>query len=178
MAKPMSMRKFAKLVGTSHTAISNAVKAGRLVRAVVLGPDGKVAGIDPEIGTFEWGENSPSPVSQKTKDLNDEDLPLPAGLSYADARAVRENYQARLAKLLYEEKMGRLVDSETVERQAFEMGRLVRQAVMTVPDRYGHELAAETDVNRFTDKLTRALAEALEQASNERPDAGTPDPAA
>jgi hypothetical protein len=177
MAKLISLRKFAKVVGVSHTAVGNAIKAGRLVRAVVLGADGKVSGIDPELGVEEWSENSPSPVSQKTKDLNDEDLPLPAGLSYADARAVRENYQARLAKLLYEEKMGRLVDSETVEKQAFEAGRLVRQAVLTVPDRYGHELAAETEVNRFVERLTKALVEALEQAAHGN-DPGTTDPTA
>ena len=73
--------------------------------------------------------------------------------------------------------MGRLVDSETVEKQAFEAGRLVRQAVLTVPDRYGHELAAETEVNRFVERLTKALVEALEQAAHGN-DPGTTDPTA
>lgn len=176
--KPISMSAFSKLVGVSVQAVSKAAKSGRLVRSVILDAEGKVKGIDPELGLEEWGENSPGIVSPKTKALNDEDLPLPSGLSYADARAVREVYQARLAKLLYEEKMGRLVDAENAEKEFFELGRTVRNTILTVPDRYGHELAAETDVNRFTEKLTRVLIEALEQAANERSLDRTTDPTA
>lgn len=168
MPKAVSIRKFSTLVGVSHTAVNKAIKSGRLIRSVVIGKNGDVVGVDPETGVQEWAENSPDQVSTATKALNDENLPLPAGLSYADARAVRENYQARLAKLLYEEKMGRLVDSEHAEKEFFELGRIVRNSILTVPDRYGHELAAETDVNRFTEKLTKVLIEALEQAANER----------
>jgi hypothetical protein len=168
MGKLLSVNAFSKLVDVSHTAVAKAIKSGRLLRSVVLKDDGSIKGIDPELGLEEWSENSPGVVSPKTKALNDEDLPLPSGLSYADARAVREVYQARLAKLLYEEKMGRLVDAENAEKEFFELGRTVRNSVLTVPDRYGHELAAETDVNRFTEKLTRVLIESLEQAANER----------
>lgn len=168
MANQVTLRAFAKLVGVSAPAISQAIQRGRLTHSVTFDESGKVKSIDADLGLEEWAENTPGAVSKKTKDLNDADLPLPAGLSYADARAVRENYQARLAKLLYEEKMGRLVDSKTVEEQAGEMARLLRQAILNVPLKFGHELAAETDVNRHTEKHTKALVEALEQVANER----------
>jgi hypothetical protein len=166
--KPISMSAFSKLVGVSVQAVSKAAKSGRLVRSVILDAEGKVKGIDPDLGLEEWGENSPGIVSPKTKALNDEDLPLPAGLSYADARAVREVYQARLAKLLYEEKMGRLVDSKMVEEQAGEVARLLRQSILNVPLKYAHELFAAPDVNAHTEIHTKALIEALEQVANDR----------
>jgi hypothetical protein len=168
MPKAISIRKFSTLVGVSHTAVNKAIKSGRLLRSVVVGPTGEVVGVDPETGVQEWAENSPDVVSTSTKALNDEDLPLPAGLSYADARAVREVYQARLAKLLYEEKMGRLVDSKMVEEQAGDMARLLRQAILNVPLKYAHELFAAPDVNAHTEIHTKALIEALEQVANER----------
>lgn len=171
----LSIRAFAQVIGVDHKAIIAAIKTGRLVNGVICNADGKVIGIDEEVGREDWEMNNPRPVNSKVKELNDQDLPLPAGLSYADARAVRENYQARLSKLAYEERMGRLVDSETVRRQAFELGRLLRSAVLVIPDRISHELAAEGDSNKVHLKLSQALIEALEQVAND-PSAGSDTP--
>lgn len=172
----LSIRSFAQIIGVDHKAIIAAIKTGRLTNGVVRDSNGKVIGIEEDLGREDWEMNNPRPVTSKVKELNDQDLPLPAGLSYADARAVRENYQARLSKLAYEERMGRLIDSETVRRQAFELGRLLRSAVLVIPDRISHELAAESESNKVHLKLSQALIEALEQVAND-PKAGsnTPD---
>lgn len=156
------------MVGVSNTAISKAINTGRLVDSLVFDPvTQEVLGIDPETGVEEWERNNPRTVSKKVAKLNAKDIPLPQGISYADARAVRENYQARLAKLNYEEKLGRLVEAEQVKKQAFDLARTLRNSLLVVPDRISHELAAETDSNRVHLKLTQAIIEVLEQVSSD-----------
>lgn len=68
------------------------------------------------------------------------------GPSFAQSRAVREAYQARLAKLEYEERSGKLVDAAEVKVRAFKMARSARDALMTLPDRMAPILASSTDV--------------------------------
>lgn len=68
------------------------------------------------------------------------------GPTFAQSRAVREAYQARLAKLEYEERSGKLVDAAEVKVRAFKMARSARDALMTLPDRMAPILASSTDV--------------------------------
>lgn len=164
----ISVRKFAQLVGVSHVAILRAVRAGRLVESVEFGPDGGVKGIDPDKGREEWAMNSPTPVSKSVAAKNQPGQALPgAGAmpSYAQARAVRENYQARIAKLIYEEKIGKLIEADGVKVKAFETARIVRDFVLNIPNRISAELASETDPIRVHTLLTKELTSALDELS-------------
>ena len=58
--------------------------------------------------------------------------------------------------------MGRLVDSKRVEDGAFRLGRRVRDALLSVPDRVAPLLAAEMDVRKIDALLRRELTLALE----------------
>ena len=70
---------------------------------------------------------------------------------------------ARLAKLEFEERSGKLVDADGVRAQFFALGRRAQQNVLGVPDRLSPILAGESDaaeIHRLlTEELTRALAE-------------------
>jgi hypothetical protein len=82
--------------------------------------------------------------------------------TYAQSRAVREAYQARLARLEYEEKTGKLIPVEQVKVQAFNVGRRVRDALLSLPDRVCNDLAAETDPLRINLRLTTEIRIILE----------------
>lgn len=77
------------------------------------------------------------------------------------SRAKREHYQAKLARIEYEQKAGRLVDAETVAKEAFELARTVRDAILAIPDRLAAILAAERTERRTHDLLTKELIQAL-----------------
>lgn len=83
--------------------------------------------------------------------------------SYAASRAAREAYLARLAKLDFEERSGKLVDADQVRTQLFALGRRARDTLLGVPDRLAPILAGETDqavVHRLlTEEIERGLAE-------------------
>src|SRR5207237_3332293 len=55
--------------------------------------------------------------------------------SYAASRAAREAYLARLAKLDFEERSGKLVDADQVRAQIYGLGRRLRDAFLSMPDR-------------------------------------------
>lgn len=80
---------------------------------------------------------------------------------YNKSRALREHYAAQSAKLDYEKEAGTLVLAEQVRVEAFRIARLLRDAIMAVPDRIDAELAAETNARkinlRMKDELIKAL---------------------
>ena len=81
------------------------------------------------------------------------------GPSLAQSKAIREAYLARLAKLEYEEKTGKLVNAEDVKARAFKMAREARDAMLTLPDRLAPILASLTDVQ----EIHRVMREDIER---------------
>ena len=81
--------------------------------------------------------------------------------SFAEAQAEKERYKAKLAKLEYEHKIGQLVDRESVEREAFRVARVVRDAMLSIPDRLAALVTAETDQAKNHAILTKEIMAAL-----------------
>jgi hypothetical protein len=86
-------------------------------------------------------------------------------LSYANARAAREIYEAKLKKIEWEEKLGTLVNRRAVEVAAFNRFRVLRDAVLNVPTRMAAQLAAETDAATVHEMLETELRITLEEFS-------------
>jgi hypothetical protein len=125
----ISLRAYAKHRGVSHTAVEKAVKQGRIRTT----PDGK---IDPEQADRDWNRNS-SPVNAPARAPKAAPAaePLVSGPSYAQSRAVREAYEARLAKLTYEERVKKLINADEVRIAAYNFARMMRDRLLNVPDR-------------------------------------------
>lgn len=132
----VSIRAYAKHRGVSHTAVEKAVKQGR-IRTV----DGK---IDVEQADREWNRNS-SPVNkpEPTPRAAASAEPLVAGPSFAQSRAVREAYEARLAKLTWEERIKKLINADEVRVSAYNLSRMIRDRILNVPDRVVGAVLAE-----------------------------------
>lgn len=81
--------------------------------------------------------------------------------TYAESRAIREAYQARLARLDYEERSGKLVNADQVKADAFKAGRTVRDALLNISGRIAHQLASETDPARISARIDAEIREAL-----------------
>jgi hypothetical protein len=85
-----------------------------------------------------------------------------SGLSFHEARTVKERYKAALLKIEFDEKMGALVDAEKVKLTAYNTARQVRDALLNIPTRISAILAAESDQNRVAEILTGEIRQALE----------------
>lgn len=87
------------------------------------------------------------------------------------AKAVRESFNAKLARLNYEQKLKELIKVEVVEKKLFELALQVRDAILTVPNKISPELASMTDekkINAFLDKTLRECLTTLSEGEFEK----------
>ena len=88
------------------------------------------------------------------------------GVDYHKARAVRETYSARLAKLEFEERTAKLISKDEVDIKYFQLARQLRDRMQQIPRKVAPEIVAlvvaDPDVRGVTDILDVAIREALE----------------
>lgn len=100
-------------------------------------------------------------LRQQVAGLPDDEIP-----ELNESRARREHYQAELAKLEVDLKRKELVPAVDVQREAFALGRSVREALANLADRLSYQLAGETDPARIHVVLTDEHRAALVELSN------------
>jgi hypothetical protein len=81
-----------------------------------------------------------SELRQRIEALPDDAIP-----DLNESRARREHYQAELSKLQVALQRKELVPADEVKKQAFQIGRSVREALSNLADRLSHQLAGEID---------------------------------
>ena len=169
----VSLRGYAKHRGVSLRAVQKAIQSGRIAPTA----SGK---IDIEVADGQWQRNTgPRPTTRTpprhaTTNIarHAPEPPLKAetfgqpSLDYSRARAVRENYLARLTKIEFDEKSGNLVSKQEVEVAAFNRYRTFRDNMLNIPDRLAAVLAAEVDPASVHEMLTGEIRRALQESSN------------
>jgi hypothetical protein len=141
----ISLRAYAKHRGVTLKAVQKAIESGR----ILPNADGK---IDPERADADWARNTGPKVRRTSGPAApappraEQARPEPAsggGLDYAMARAIIANYEARLVKLDYEERIKKLVKADEVSIAAFNLFRMFRDRLLNMPDRVVGALLAE-----------------------------------
>ena len=174
----MSLRAYARHRGVALSAVQKAIASGRIHPE----PDGS---IDPIKADAQWDRHTrtaqpttprvttarPPPVAQHASQPA---APPPQpqasddarGVDYHKARAVRETYSARLAKLEFEERTGKLISKDEVDIKYFQLARQLRDRMQQIPRKVAPEIVAlvvaDPDVRGVTDILDVAIREALE----------------
>lgn len=169
----VTQAEFARIKGVTHGAIQDAIKRGRLSSASFqLSPNGSKRLMILDVANREWASRKRIPRKeqlaneQAIRDKTQGELD-----GHVSARSKKDEYDAKLKQLDYEQRAGILVKIEDVRVEAFSLARMVRDNVLNIPDRISHELAAELDPHKIHIMLTRALNEALDQlAGIDRPD--------
>ena len=174
----MSLRAYARHRGVALSAVQKAIASGRIHPE----PDGS---IDPIKADAQWDRHTrtaqpttprvtttrPPPVTQHASQPAPPP-PMPQasddarGVDYHKARAVRETYSARLAKLEFEERTGKLISKDEVDIKYFQLARQLRDRMQQIPRKVAPEIVAlvvaDPDVRGVTDILDVAIREALE----------------
>lgn len=81
---------------------------------------------------------------------------------FIESQARREMFKANLTELEYLEQVGKLIPAEQVDREWFELARLVRDTMLNIPARIADQLAHETDQRKVQDMLEAEIYQALE----------------
>ena len=153
--------------------VAKAVHSGRIETK----RDGRIHLVHAETAKKQWGLNTNKKMSdlanmKKTKKekVEDNDPAYEAykvqkyeGFTTADADRKDKFYKAKLSELKFKEQSGQLVDSEEIKKEAFEVGRKLRDTLMSMPARLSHELAVETDPHMVEVLLTREIIKALDK---------------
>lgn len=169
----MNQVEYARHRGVSKVAVHKAIKSGRISKAVKDGkidseaadalwvhntdqskPLNSVTGTPklrkaspdappmPAAGGREAAEEAPAAADAGANGAQQ----VPGGgPSYVAARAFRESYLARLARLEFEEKSGKLIDADQVRVAAFNAARRARDMVLSLADRIAPLVAGEPD---------------------------------
>lgn len=176
MGDPISQRAYARHRGVTHRAVQKAIAAGR----IPVTPEGKV---DPEAADLAWAANTdeskprnsvsgtPRPTGQHvamSRPLAGPVGPNGSPSGYQAARTLHETYRARTARLEFERLSGTLVSVEDIRVEAFTIGRRVREAILSLPDRLTPVLAAMSEPADIHRTLTAELRQALEALSRDR----------
>ena len=166
----MNVSAYARHRKVSHVAVLKAINAGRIAKE----PDGT---IDPIKADAAWSGNTSPAQQRKPAKENTGKIERPIdppassnainnGPSYAQSRAIKEAYLARLAKLEYEEKSAALVRADSVKVAWFNVLRVLRDRALNLPDRMAPILASETDPKRVRELLEVELRQILNDAAD------------
>jgi hypothetical protein len=158
----LSISDYAAHRGVSRVSVHNAINAGRIEKE----PDGT---IDVAKADAAWEQNTHPTRRRKTeKDFKRQIDPpiINSGPSFAQSRAIREAYNARLAKISYEEKSGSLVKIDLIKVAWFNTLRVLRDRVLNMPDRMAPLLSAEGDPKVIRDLLDKELRQVLGDAAD------------
>jgi hypothetical protein len=157
MSELISIREAARRLGVSDTAVHKAIKAGRV--SVAGKTDSGRPLMDWSDTGRRWLVNSDaskrSHVGSRGSPVRAQDAPrvdLPTsnrmdegataggepgtgmrGGSYAQARAAREVFQAKLAKLEYEERTGKLIDADQAKVAWYKHITAAKTRIMGIP---------------------------------------------
>ena len=159
----ITQAEFARRNGWSKQYVAKLVKQGRIQLE-----GGKIDPVAAKRAIDQLAEPSTAlrELPSNTPESNRTDAPVsgPAdsrkAVDYATARTMREAFRAKMAKLDYEEREGKLVEARKVYEEGFQTGRQVRDALLGIPDRLADILAAETDPSQ----IRRIMFEEMEQA--------------
>ena len=143
----VTFSEFATIKGCSRGAVTHATKDR--IAAAVIEKYGK-RWLDRDMALELWRKNTLKTHNSKVPDAD----PIPIEHEHIaddsipelnESRARREHYQAELAKLQVALQRGELVPADEIKKQAFQVGRSVREALANLADRLSHQLAGETD---------------------------------
>lgn len=147
----VTFAEFALLKGCTKGAVTHASKSR--IKAAIVDKDGQ-RWLDRDLALELWNKNTkatasskvqlPDPTSRELKRrvdaLPDDEIP-----DLNKSRARREHYQAELAKLQVSQQRRELISADEVKKEAFALGRSIREALANLADRLSHQLAGETD---------------------------------
>ena len=173
----VTLHAYARMRGCTEGAVRKAIASQR----ITPNPDGT---IDPERANQEWTRNTfagktlhqairaPSAAPRGGSGMPDEPKvssdPIAA---YVNARAVQKTFEAKITRLEYEERAGKLIQATKAGEYAAHWSAIVGDALSAYPDRVAPLVAAaksEAEIHRIlageTNALRRKMAKAISDA--------------
>ena len=131
MTERVTASEYARRIGVTPGAVTRAIKTGRITAEK---RDGKWM-IDPEGAAREWAESTKYRIEASGARELQKAIGAGPRRSIKDSRAMREEYEARLARLKYETAVGELIRADEAESTWCSIVALARTKLLAVPSR-------------------------------------------
>lgn len=181
----ISIREFARRVGSSEGNIRKIIKAGKISKG--LNSSGKIV-YNVALSEYkEWYGYKMPEIKNEVKEnkvieskeveeteletdpvefVEDKPIRIRNSARFEEAKRLEQVIKTRTAQLEYEQLKGSLVSSKEVYKELFAVGQTVRSSLQGIPDKYiDNILACETRIEAH-EMLNKAITDALEELSN------------
>jgi hypothetical protein len=142
----VTQAEYARHRGKSRQYISRLAKAGVLV---MRGGKVDVAASDAVL------DDRPEPVSERVAAAPVETAPT--GTTFAQARTADMVFKARLRKMEYDQRMGKLMETDLFRQRVEAILVAIKETVMAWPNRVAPEIAPLTDERQVWEVLMREV---------------------
>lgn len=166
----MSQSEYARHRGKSRQYVSQLAQAGVLV---MRGGKVDVAATDTVLDDKPVADPDAAPPQQRafSRPLRPaEDVGqapgTQGGASFGQARTIEMVFRAKLRRLEYETKQGKLIDAEAYRKAAADAFRMFRDGMLGIPDRLATTIASESDPKKVHLALKNEISRELEAASH------------
>jgi hypothetical protein len=172
----MNAKEYAKHRGVSAVQVHKYLKAGKIPSARQVG---RTYVIDPVLADQDLAQHlspdrggrnghtpraaAPAAAPGSTAGPVDPSVAVP---NYAISRAIRETYAAKILRLEFEQKSGKLIDKGELRLKLTKLHMAVRDNLRTIPDRVAPVLVGETDQAKIHALLLKEIGQALEGLGN------------
>ena len=157
----MTKSEYAKHRSVSKPCITKLAKNGVLV---LRGDKVDVRASDTVLDDKPVDDVDPPPAQASPRPVAE---PLgQAGASFGQARTIEMVFRAKLRRLEFETKQGRLIEAEAVRKTVADAVRSLRDGILGLPDRLATVLAAESDSKKVHVTLKTELSRELEALAN------------
>lgn len=144
--KLMTQADYARHRAKSRQYISRLAKAGVLV---MRGGKVDVAASDAVL------DDRPEPVSERVASAPADSTPT--GTTFAQARTADMVFKARLRKMEYDQRMGKLMETDLFRRRIEAIFVAIKETAMAWPNRVAPEIAPLTDERQVWEVLMREV---------------------
>jgi hypothetical protein len=160
----MTKAEYAKHRGVSRPYISKLAKNGILV---MRGGKIDVAATDTVLDDRPVDDVNVAPASGTAAAARPFTEPSSqSGASFGQARTIEMVFRAKLRRLEFETKQGKLIEAEVYRKAAADAFRNFRDGMLGIPDRLATVIAAESDPKKVHLTLKSEIARQLEAASS------------
>jgi hypothetical protein len=160
----MTKAEYAKHRGVSRPYISKLAKNGILV---MRGGKIDVAATDTVLDDRPVDDVNVAPASGTAAAARPVTEPSgQSGASFGQARTIEMVFRAKLRRLEFETKQGKLIEAEVYRKAVADAFRNFRDGMLGIPDRLATVIAAESDPKKVHLALKTEIARQLEAASS------------
>ena len=168
----MNLLGYAQDRGVEYTQLSKWAGQGRFSSDAVRKEGRRWVVVDPQEldrqvaaakAPDRGGKGGAPPIDDALRRQQNQAAAIP---SFAQSRAVREAFAAKLTKLEFDQRSAKLIDKNELKMRLAKLHMAVRDNLRTIPDRVAPIVAAETDQAKIHAMLLKEIGQALEGLGN------------